>query len=89
MDNNPQAGQSNVWLYLTVFITGASVMVIELLGHAPDRAFLWSQPVRVVFPYLGYHDCAGGRLFFRRILGRPRSTQWSCFNYCTGGFFPR
>ncbi len=64
-DNSPK-GQGKTWLYLTVFLTGASVMVIELLGTrliAPfygASLYVWSSLISVTMIALAIGYFVGG-----------------------------
>jgi spermidine synthase len=66
MDNTAEQHQSKLWLYLIVFITGASVMVIELLGTrliAPfygTSLYVWSSLISVTMIALAVGYFTGG-----------------------------
>jgi spermidine synthase len=66
MTDNPIPNPSKAWLYLTVFITGASVMVIELLGTrliAPfygASLYVWSSLISVTMIALAVGYFVGG-----------------------------
>jgi spermidine synthase len=65
--DNPHKKISNNWLYVIVFITGASVMVIELLGTrmiAPfygASLYVWSSLISVTMIALAIGYFVGGR----------------------------
>lgn len=66
MMDNSTLSQSKVWLYLTVFLTGSSVMVIELLGTrliAPfygASLYVWSSLISVTMIALAIGYFVGG-----------------------------
>ena len=66
MNANPAQTASKIWLYLIVFLTGASVMVIELLGTrliAPfygASLYVWSSLISVTMIALASGYFAGG-----------------------------
>ena len=69
MTDNSTQGQGKTWLYLIVFLTGASVMIIELLGTRLIAPFYGaSLYVLVVFDF-SHHDRFGNWLFCWRPLG--------------------
>jgi spermidine synthase len=67
MTDNPTSSHSKAWLYLIVFLTGASVMVIELLGTrliAPfygASLYVWSSLISVTMIALAVGYFVGGR----------------------------
>jgi spermidine synthase len=67
MLNSQQENRTHLWLYATVFITGASVMVIELLGTrliAPfygASLYVWSSLISVTMIALAIGYFVGGR----------------------------
>ncbi|MEQ1559137.1 MAG: fused MFS/spermidine synthase [Methyloglobulus sp.] len=66
MTENPTSSHSKTWLYLIVFLTGASVMVIELLGTrliAPfygASLYVWSSLISVTMMALAVGYFVGG-----------------------------
>ncbi len=66
MTDNPVTNSSKLWLYLIVFMTGASVMVIELLGTrliAPfygASLYVWSSLISVTMIALAIGYFTGG-----------------------------
>lgn len=66
MENLPEPKPNHLWLYFTVFITGASVMVIELLGTrliAPfygASLYVWSSLISVTMMALAAGYFTGG-----------------------------
>ena len=66
MTDNSKLSRSKAWLYLTVFLTGASVMVIELLGTrliAPfygASLYVWSSLISVTMIALAIGYFVGG-----------------------------
>jgi spermidine synthase len=66
MNDNPAKSQSSIWLYLIVFVTGGSVMVIELLGTrliAPfygASLYVWSSLISVTMIALAVGYFVGG-----------------------------
>jgi spermidine synthase len=67
MTDNKTINKATSWLYLTVFLTGASVMVIELLGTrliAPfygASLYVWSSLISVTMIALAIGYFVGGR----------------------------
>jgi spermidine synthase len=67
MTDNKTINRATSWLYLTVFLTGASVMVIELLGTrliAPfygASLYVWSSLISVTMIALAIGYFVGGR----------------------------
>ncbi len=67
MTESSKPRQNNIWLYLTVFFTGSSVMVIELLGTrliAPfygNSLYVWSSLISVTMIALATGYFIGGR----------------------------
>ena len=67
MTANPSQNQNKIWLYLIVFMTGASVMVIELLGTrliAPfygASLYVWSSLISVTMIALAVGYFVGGQ----------------------------
>ncbi len=67
MTDNSTKGQGTAWLYFIVFLTGASVMVIELLGTrliAPfygASLYVWSSLISVTMIALAIGYFVGGR----------------------------
>ncbi len=67
MNSNPTISHGKIWLYLIVFLTGASVMVIELLGTrliAPfygASLYVWSSLISVTMIALAVGYFVGGR----------------------------
>ena len=67
MTDSPTQNQGKAWLYLIVFLTGASVMVIELLGTrliAPfygASIYVWSSLISVTMIALAIGYFVGGR----------------------------
>jgi predicted membrane-bound spermidine synthase len=67
MTDSPATSQGKIWLYLIVFLTGASVMVIELLGTrliAPfygASLYVWSSLISVTMIALAVGYFLGGR----------------------------
>jgi len=67
MIDSPTSSQGKIWLYLTVFMTGASVMVIELLGTrliAPfygASLYVWTSLISVTMIALAIGYFVGGR----------------------------
>jgi predicted membrane-bound spermidine synthase len=67
MTDNRTLNRATSWLYLTVFLTGASVMVIELLGTrliAPfygASLYVWSSLISVTMIALAIGYFVGGR----------------------------
>lgn len=67
MNDNPTPSHGKTWLYLIVFLTGASVMVIELLGTrliAPfygASLYVWSSLISVTMIALAVGYFVGGR----------------------------
>ncbi|MBM4207814.1 MAG: SAM-dependent methyltransferase [Gammaproteobacteria bacterium] len=67
MNDKQLHSSANLWIYLTVFITGASVMVIELLGTrmiAPfygASLYVWSSLISVTMIALAIGYFTGGR----------------------------
>jgi hypothetical protein len=57
MTDSPTQNQGKAWLYLIVFLTGASVMVIELLG------------TRLIAPFYGARSGATHRIVVDYRLG--------------------
>ena len=66
MEKNPEQNGSKLWLYFIVFITGASVMIIELLGTrliAPfygASLYVWSSLISVTMIALAVGYFTGG-----------------------------
>jgi spermidine synthase len=67
MNENPAKSHETIWLYLIVFVTGGSVMVIELLGTrliAPfygASLYVWSSLISVTMIALAVGYFVGGR----------------------------
>ena len=67
MSESTKPSQGNIWLYLTVFLTGSSVMIIELLGTrliAPfygASLYVWSSLISVTMIALSIGYYVGGR----------------------------
>ena len=67
MSESTKPSQGNIWLYLTVFLTGSSVMIIELLGTrliAPfygASLYVWSSLISVTMIALSVGYYVGGR----------------------------